>query len=125
MRTLLLTIALIGAAITPSVCKAQAVDDPFSDYLQRSDSIALWAGNAKETNSEIHTLYPWPRRAFDVRIPTEGRQGVDAIEQMYNVPHPFAHFATPPQAGGTGVGSGSSPQSSANTSTPVQPVEGQ
>lgn len=124
MQTLWFTIALVAVTLVPNVCNAQVGDDPFSDYLQRSDSIALWAGNAEETNSAIHTPYPWPRRSFDTRIPMDGRQGVGAIQRMYSVPSPFAHFGTSTQAVGAGSGNatGTSTQSPASPSTPMQPV---
>jgi hypothetical protein len=73
------------------MCNAQAVYDPFSDYLQRSDSIAPWAGNAVDANAAIQTITPWPPYVEDTRIPIEGRQGVNAVEQMYRAPEPFGH----------------------------------
>ena len=91
MKPLALALGLIGVAILPCICQAQGVpvDDPFSDYLQRSDKIFLGAGNANDVNEDIQTITPWPPYVGNTRIPLSGRQAVDSIERMYRTPDPF------------------------------------
>ena len=65
------------------------MDDPFSDYLQRSDKIFLGAGNAADVNEDIQKITPWPPYVGNTRIPLSGRQAVDLMERMYRTPDPF------------------------------------
>lgn len=120
MKRLYLAIALTGAIIVPSVCRAQAVDDPFSDYLQRSDSIALSAGNAGNANEAIQTITPWPPYAWDRRVTIDGRRAVDSMERMYRTPDPFQHQGE----GSAPAGSGSSASGPLGSTavTPMQPI---
>jgi hypothetical protein len=120
MKLLFLAVGLTGAIALPAICHAQAVDDPFSDYLQRSDTIALGAGNASETNAAIQTINPWPPYAWDRRITIDGRQAVDSMERMYHTPDPFKREgeAAAPVGSGAGINgtSGSAPV------TAMQPI---
>lgn len=124
MRPLSVAIGLVGIVIVPHLASAQAaVDDPFSDYLQRSQGIALGAGNANATNEAIQSITPWPPYVGNTRIPTEGRQAVDAIERMYRVPAPFEQQgagAGIPSGGPTGAGASASPTGAPGT--PMQPI---
>lgn len=127
MRTLSLAIAMLGIMMAAQPCRAQYVDDPFSDYLQRSDSILIGAGNANDANAAIHTINPRPPYARNTHIHTTGRQGVDAVEQMYRVPNPFAQQGAGAAASGTTniTGSGPSGTGSAtvtSTGTPLAPI---
>jgi hypothetical protein len=118
MRLLSIALGLIGITLLPHLANAQAVDDPFSDYLQRSQSIAIGAGNANATNEAVQMITPWPRYVGDTRIPVEGRQGVDAIERMYRTPDPFE----PQGSGAAALGAGS-PGGSSPTELPVAPMQ--
>lgn len=123
MRPFSMTIGLIGVVMLPHLANAQAVDDPFDDYLQRSQGIALGAGNANDANEALQTITPWPPYVFNRRIPTQGRQAADSVERMYRVPNPFEH-----QAGAAPSGEGSGNGTQAGTSptgapvTPMQPI---
>jgi len=86
MRPLALMIGLIGSAILPYECGAQIFDDFFSDYSQRTITIAPGAGNAKDANAAIHTIDPWPPFVGYTRIPGDGRSGVNAMERIYRAP---------------------------------------
>jgi hypothetical protein len=86
MRPLALMIGLIGAAILPYQCGAQILDDFFSEYFERSVTIAPSAGNAKDANAAIHTIDPWPPYVGNTRIPGDGRGAVNSIERMYGNP---------------------------------------
>lgn len=117
MRLLLVAVGLIG--LLPSLARAQMVDDPFSDYLQRSQGISTGAGNANAANEAIQTITPWPPYAGNRRIRLQGRQGVDTIERMYKVPDPFEQKGAGGQ-GGAGPSAGTSPTGS--PVTPMQPL---
>lgn len=117
MRPLALMIGLIGAAILPYQCGAQIFDDFFSEYFERSVTIAPSAGNAKDANAAIHTIDPWPPYVGYTRIPGDGRRAVNSMERMYR--NPITGIATSSSlpstwtiqqqqglGGGSGAGSG-------------------
>jgi len=106
MKPLALIIGLIGVGSLPYECSAQIWDDPFSQYVERSITIAPGAGNAKDANAAIHTIDPWPPYVGHTRIPTSGRRAVGAVEQMYRRPNPFFTPGFGSGAGGTTSGGG-------------------
>ena len=116
MRPLSIVIGLISVTLLPQLANAQAVDDPFSDYLQRSQGISLGAGNANAANEAIQTITPWPPYSGYRRVPTQGRHAADAVERMYRVPEPF-------QQQGAGGPSGGGPQGASPTGQPVTPMQ--
>jgi hypothetical protein len=124
MRPFAIAVGLVGLVIAPHLGHAQAlVDDPFDDYLQRSQSIFLGAGNANETNEAIQAITPWPRYVFKRHVRVHGRQAVDSIERMYHVPDPFVQ-----QGAGAGAPSGDASSTGASTGTsptgaPVTPMQ--
>jgi hypothetical protein len=125
MRALAILIGSIVVVIAPHACNAQWIDDPFNDYLQRSVTISMGAGNANDTNAAIHTINPWPPYAGNTRIHTTGRQGVDSIERMYRVPNPFERDgAANAQGGGTtGLGGDGGASGTSPTGAPVTPMQ--
>ena len=127
MKSLSIVIGLVGVVILPHMANAQAVDDPFSDYLQRSQGISMGAGNANDANQAIQTITPWPPYVGNPRIHIEGRRAVESIERMYRVPDPFVQQGT----GGSSTNAGSSAAGTqAGVSptglpvTPMQPISG-
>ncbi len=121
MRSLVLMLGLVGAAILPNPCSAQILDNPFSQYIERGVTITPGAGNAKDTNAAIHTIDPWPPYAGYTRIPGEGQQAVDSVEHMYHVPDPFGGRGQG-QGGPGAMQGGASTGTSAPTQTQVQPI---
>jgi hypothetical protein len=126
MRTSIVATGLTLMAVWPCQCMAQRVDDSFSDYLQRSVTISMGAGNDQDANAAIHTITPWPPLVGDRRIIVDGRRAVDSVERMYRVPNPFDH-----QSSEGGIGSGTSSGTSSNSVgltgapvTPMQPISG-
>jgi hypothetical protein len=61
-------------------------DDEFDRYTQRLDSVTDSAGDAKEVNRVIQTDHPWPRYAFDRRIPVDGQRMSNAVENYRSGP---------------------------------------
>lgn len=57
-----------------------------SEYLQRTDTITMSAGNAKEVNSAIHTIDPWPPYVNNRRIPANGERMTGAIQRYQRPP---------------------------------------
>src|SRR5260370_2656697 len=53
--------------------------DYVQEYAQRSQTITLSAGNARETNAAIHVIDPWPRYAGNKRIPANGQRMAGAV----------------------------------------------
>ena len=94
-----------------SAC-AQAHDpvwDPVTQYIQRSDTITLSAGNAKNANAAIHVIDPWPRASANRNIPANGQRMSDAYERYRDVSKraPIAIISPPTLLGGAGgVGGG-------------------
>jgi hypothetical protein len=123
-------LALAGMATASTRCNAQYLpwDDPFNNYLQRSVTITLGAGNAKDANAAIHTIDPWPPYVGRIRIPGRGRHAVDSIERMNRNPDPFIR-----QSGASGTTGSETPATGSNLGTlnlgstpptPMQPVSG-
>jgi len=65
MKLRLLTVV---AALSLGGCYGLAGDDEMSRYLQRSDTITMSAGDAKQANAVTHTIHPWPSNVGDRRI---------------------------------------------------------
>ena len=127
MRPLLTVTALAAVVLLPPLAHAQAVDDPFSNYLQRSHSIAIGAGNANAANEAIQTITPWPPYVGDRRLPLQGRQAVDSMQRMYRIPNPFDQQgagAAGPGGGSSGTGGQAGASSMGSPPTPMQPVSG-
>lgn len=68
-------------------------------YLQRIDKIFPGGGDAKDVNSAIHVIDPWPRYSADRHIPANGERMVGAVERYRDVsklpraPQPIAPVA--------------------------------
>jgi hypothetical protein len=133
MKLLSTTIGLIGVVVLSNRCIAQGVEDPFSQYLQRSVTISLGAGNAKDSNAAVQTIDPWPPYVGRTRIPGDGRHAVDSVQRMYRTPDPFEHPGGGGGVGGTdstgtdSTGTGSNAGTlniGTGTGGPVQPVSG-
>lgn len=123
MRALYLVIALAAATMLAAP-SAQAFDDPFDDYLQRSDTILLGAGNANDANAAVHTITPWPPYAFHTQIPGDGRRSVDSVERMYRTQNPFERQGSGRPAGASGVGAEAGTGTSLGAGpSPVQPLQ--
>jgi hypothetical protein len=129
MKLLTLTLCFFATIMVSSTCRAQVLNDLFSQYVERGITITPGAGNAKDANAAIHTIDPWPAYAGYTYIPGEGRRAVNSIERMYRVPNPFLSqqqmgLGVAETTGGAG-GPGAGPSSTVigtTLGTPVQPV---
>lgn len=80
--TVLLAIVSLGA------CNGLAGDDEMERYYQRSDTITLSAGDAKQTNAVTHTIHPWPAYVGDRRIVTDARRVGAAVTRYSTTTRP-------------------------------------
>ena len=130
MKPSTLTICLFATIMVSNTCRAQVLNDLFSQYFERGITITPGAGNAKDANAAIHTIDPWPAYAGYTYIPGDGRRAVNSIERMYRVPNPFSSqqqmgFGAAETTGGGTSGPGAGPSSTVigtTLGTPVQPV---
>src|SRR4051812_30171962 len=60
-------------------CYGLAGHDEVDRYFQRSDTITMSAGDAKQVNAVTHTIHPWPRYVGDTRIVTDARRTGAAV----------------------------------------------
>ncbi len=60
-------------------CYGLAGHDEMDRYLQRSETITMSAGDAKQVNAATHTITPWPRYVGDTRIATDARRTGAAV----------------------------------------------
>ena len=118
LGSLLLAAALGG-------CSSGLYENPAAQYVARSDTVTLSAGNAKDVNAATHVIDPWPRNVKDRRISGNGERMVGAV-QRYQRPQAGRPpgqgqgrpGATPGEAvGGTVPGGG--PGTAASTGAPI------
>ncbi|MGX1237352.1 hypothetical protein AB7M71_010490 [Bradyrhizobium japonicum] len=69
-------------------CYGVAGHDEVDRYFQRSDTITMSAGNAKEVNAVTHTIHPWPRNVGDRRIAYDARRVGAAVTRYGNTTRP-------------------------------------
>ncbi len=73
IKNKIVKLALITACTTLFAGHALAGS---GEYLSRSDTVTLSAGNAKDSNNAIQAPTPWPRGVNNTRIPGDGERGV-------------------------------------------------
>lgn len=62
--------------------------DEVDRYFQRSDTITMSAGDAKEVNAVTHTIHPWPRNVGDRRIAYDARRVGAAVTRYGETKRP-------------------------------------
>src|SRR5436190_6805854 len=83
-----MTCTVFLALITIGSCNGLAGHDEMDRYFQRSDTITLSAGDAKQTNAVTHTIHPWPPYVGDRRIATDARRTGGAIARYGTLQRP-------------------------------------
>ena len=83
-----LRLLIILAALSLGGCWGLAGDDEMSRYLQRSDTMTMSAGDAKQVNAVTHTINPWPRYVQDRRIATDARRATGAVQRYSTTTRP-------------------------------------
>src|SRR5207248_7717757 len=74
-----MTCTVLLAVFTLGSCNGLAGNDEMDRYFQRSDTLTLSAGNAKQVNAVTQTINPWPSYVGDRRIVTEAGKAQGAI----------------------------------------------
>ena len=69
-------------------CYGLAGHDEVDRYFQRSDTITMSAGDAKQVNAVTHTINPWPRNVADRRIAYDARRVGAAVTRYGNTKQP-------------------------------------
>jgi hypothetical protein len=119
MTTIARTIAAVALAAACGGCWAGVYDNPAAEYLHRSDTITLSAGNAKSVNAMTHIIDPWPRHVADRRIPGHGERMAHAMEH-YKSGQKGSSNQTGTQVIGIPVGSATPSQNPGSSGTPAQ-----
>ena len=74
-----MTCTVLLAVFSLGACNGLAGNDEMDRYFQRSDTITLSAGDAKQVNAVTHTINPWPSYVWDRRIVAEAAKTRGAI----------------------------------------------
>ena len=86
--------------------------DPFEQYVRRSDTITFGAGDAKEVDSATQVIDPWPPYVGNRQIPGNGERMSDAVQRYRDVsklpqaPRPLSPQSSDTGGGYPGTGSG-------------------
>ncbi|MGH6713661.1 MAG: hypothetical protein ACREEK_32500 [Bradyrhizobium sp.] len=80
-------------------CYGLAGHDEMDRYFQRSDTITMSAGDAKQVNAATHTINPWPRGVGDRRIAYDARRVGQAVERYGNTQRPVDQLPNIGQSG--------------------------
>jgi hypothetical protein len=83
-----MTCTVLLAVFSLGACNGLAGDDEMERYFQRSNSITLSAGDAKQTNAVTHTIHPWPAGVGDRRIVYDARRVGAAVTRYSNTVRP-------------------------------------
>src|SRR5215831_15579207 len=62
--------------------------DEVDRYFQRSDTITMSAGDAKQVNAVTHTIHPWPRNVGDRRLAYDARRVAGAVKRYGDLKQP-------------------------------------
>jgi hypothetical protein len=106
-----MTCTLALAIFTLGACNGLAGDDEMDRYFQRSDTITLSAGDAKQANAVTHTINPWPRNVGDRRIISDARRTGAAVARYSTTTRPVDQL---PNIGQGGEAMGQPPPSNQN-----------
>jgi hypothetical protein len=75
------TLAWLAVAAALGGCWNKPYGTEGAQYLHRSDTITLSAGNAKDVNAATHVIDPWPRYVGNRHIPANGERMVGAVQR--------------------------------------------
>lgn len=94
----------------PAAAGDAIMDDFMGYYSQRTEGVTPGAGNAKEANSAIQAVDPWPAYSRNRNIPASGERMSRAVRRYQDVTKlPEAARALVPDSMGTsfsGAGNG-------------------
>jgi hypothetical protein len=122
MTKIIRALSCLAVASVAGGCWPGLYGNNAAQYLQRSDTITLSAGNAKDINAATHVIDPWPRYVRNRRIPANGERMVGAV-QRYQRPaaRSQAQIGQAAGAGGAGGAPPAAPPSGAAGPSAMQP----
>src|SRR6266436_8939106 len=86
-------------------CYGVAGHDEVDRYFQRSDTITMSAGDAKQVNAVTHTIHPWPRYVGDRRLASDARRVGAAVTRYSTTTRPVDQLPDfPDPTPGTAIG---------------------
>jgi hypothetical protein len=106
-----MTCTVLLAVLSLGACNGLAGDDEMERYFQRSDSITLSAGDAKQANAVTHMINPWPAGVGDRRIVSDARRVGAAVGRYSTTQRPVDQL---PDTGLPGLAMGQPPPSNQN-----------
>ena len=92
-------------------CYGVAGHDEVDRYFQRSDTITMTAGDAKQVNAATHTIHPWPSYVGDRRIAYDARRTGEAVKRYGNTTRPVDQL---PDISEPGIAMGQAPPVTTN-----------
>ena len=80
---------LVMLAVLPlGGCYGLYGHDEVDRYFQRSETMTMSAGDAKQVNAVTHTIHPWPRDVGDRRIAYDARRVGGAVTRYGTIKQP-------------------------------------
>jgi hypothetical protein len=107
IRNLVLVVALLPLG----GCYGLAGNDEMDRYFQRSDTMTMSAGDAKQTNAVAHTITPWPNYVGDRRIAYDAQRAGAAVGRYHRYQRPLDQL---PNIGKEGEAMGQPPPITTN-----------
>jgi hypothetical protein len=92
-------------------CYGLSGHDEMDRYIQRSETITMSAGDAKQVNAATHIITPWPRNVGDRRIAYDARRVGAAVTRYGNTQRPVDQL---PDIGEAGKAMGQRPPTTQN-----------
>jgi hypothetical protein len=111
MRLLLRAAFCVPATIGLTGCWYGNYEYPPAQYVHRTDTITMSAGNAQEINEATQVIDPWKRGTADPRIPGHGERMGNAAER----------YRAKASASGNPPGQPANPSGSGPAATPTGP----
>ena len=78
----------LGPALSLGGCYGLYGHDEMDRYFQRSDTLTMSAGDAKQANAVTHTITPWPPYVGDRRLAYDARRVGGAVTRYGNTKQP-------------------------------------
>src|SRR3954462_7569038 len=104
-------LAILAVSLSLGGCYGLYGHDEVDRYFQRSDTLTMSAGDAKQVNAVTHTINPWPSYVGDRRIATDARRTNSAITRYGNTQRPVDQL---PDIGDATKAMGQQPPSNQN-----------
>src|SRR3954462_9453952 len=122
-------LAILAVSLSLGGCYGLYGHDEVDRYFQRSDTITMSAGDAKQTNPVTHTITPWPPYVGDRRLAYDARRVGSAVtrygnnrqpaDQLPDIGDATKQMGVRPQAPQTGNIEGLGAGAAAGVSVPV------